>query len=182
MRKRIACGFAGALFVCALGFEGRGLAAEGLVGPIYPVPRFGSFYSLAHTNWPPAPCPPTLFKNAVYAIVGWTNHYVYNDLDDPDHTGGLSRSEMSEEESGGDEPGPLDYSAYGTNLFIMIGLTNSGQAWLTLSNTHSGTYYQILSRVGVAQPPWEFGQILQASSSLTPFANVGIYTTSTRFY
>jgi hypothetical protein len=109
--------------------------------------------------------------------------FYYNDLDDPGHTGGLSRSEMlTSEESGGDEPGPLDFGIYGTNLFIMIGLTNDYQAWLSLSNTHSGTYYQILSRVGVSQPPWEFGQILQASSSLTPFSNVSIHATSTRFF
>ena len=180
MKKRILFGFGCVLMLCALRFGSRVLAAEELVGPIYPVPRVASFHSLAHTNWPWQPAAPNLFTNAVYAISGWTNHYVYNDLDDPGHTGGLSRSEM--EENGGDEPGPLDFGSYGTNLFIMIGLTNSGQAWLSLSNTHSGTYYQILNRVGVAQPPWEFGQILQASSSLTPFANVEVYDPQTRFF
>jgi hypothetical protein len=155
----------------------------GIEGPIYPVPRFGSFYSLAHTNWPAAPCPPTLFTNAVYAITSWPGHYFYDDLDNPDHNGGLSRSEMqTSEESGGDEPGPLDFGTYGTNLFIMVGLTNSGQAWLSLSNTHSGTYYQILNRPDISSPPWTYGQIRQASSSLTPFDNVPTYDHETRFF
>jgi hypothetical protein len=166
MKKRIPCGFAGALIACALGLGNSLLAADGLVGPIYPVPKFGSFYSLTHTNWPPAPCPPTLFTNVVYAIVGWTNHYVYNDLDDPDHTGGeapLSRtSEKSNESCGDSQSGPLAYDYPSNSLFLEItGMTTNGDAaFLTLHGVQSGEVYELMSSPVVPAAKWNAEQAL----------------------
>ena len=50
---------------------------------------------------------------------------------------------------------------YGTNLCIIIGPLTNRQAWLVLSNTHSPTYYQLLSRSRVNADPWGLGQIVQ---------------------
>jgi hypothetical protein len=49
----------------------------------------------------------------------------------------------------------------GTNLCLLIGPLANHQAWLVLTNTHSPTYYQLLSRLRVNADPWESGQIVQ---------------------
>ncbi len=83
---------------------------------------------------------------------------------------------------------PLDF---GTNLYLLIGLTNavSGsttncEAWLVLTNTHSPNYYQLLSRLRVVGPPWELGEIVQdtGSTQQVSFSNVRMDYPSQRFF
>jgi hypothetical protein len=84
--------------------------------------------------------------------------------------------------SGGDTNSPPPQGGgvplnIGTNLFLLIGPTNNNQAWLTLTNTHSPTYYQIQSRADVNPgTPWQFGQILQCTdgNNQLGFSNVPV--------
>jgi hypothetical protein len=64
------------------------------------------------------------------------------------------------------------YILRAADLHLLIGSTNGSQAWLALSNTVPGTYYQILKGTALSESPAEFGQIVQASSDYTLFANI----------
>jgi hypothetical protein len=73
---------------------------------------------------------------------------------------------------------------YGTNLFLLIGPLTNQQAWLVLTNTHNGTFYQLESRLQVDGAPWELGEIVQdtGSSNQVQFSNVPRDYPTQRFF
>src|SRR6267142_6181301 len=81
-----------------------------LYGPVTPPACGGTSWSMSWvSSYPPLPCIPLQFQNSdVYGIVGWTNHFVYDDTANPDHSS-PGRMTMDEGGSGdGDGPTPLD--------------------------------------------------------------------------
>src|SRR6266498_5273621 len=126
-----------------------------LYGPVTPPVFGGTYWSLSWGNsYPPLPCIPLRFINSdVYAILGATNKFVYDDTSDSLH-GSSEMMTMDSEGggSGGEGDGPTPLVDYGTNLFIQIldlenQLSDGGTqqvANLHLINTVPGKSYEIL--------------------------------------
>lgn len=126
-------------------------------GPVTPPAFGGTYWSMSWgSSYPPLPCIPLQFQNSdVYGIVGWTNHFVYDDTSNPDH----SSSEMMTMDSGGgsgggDDPQPL--IDYGTNLWVSLDTwTNESDGtmyYFTIHNTVSNSVYELISCTNVAAP------------------------------
>src|SRR5260370_29989848 len=107
-------------------------------------------------SYTPLPCILLQFQNSdVYGIVGWTNHFVYDDTANPDHSS-PGRMTMDEGGSGdGDGPTPLDVN-YGTNLWVSLDTwTNESDGttyYFTVHNTSPGSVYELISCTNVAAP------------------------------
>ena len=134
-----------------------------LYGPVTPPAFGGTYWSMAHGSaYPPLPCIPLLFANSdVYGIVGYTNQFVYDDTQNPDHTWPEMMTMESEGGGSGEGDGPTPlYADYGTNLWIeIVNLTNQLSdagtqqvANLFLHKTTAGTVYEIISSVDPSVP------------------------------
>jgi hypothetical protein len=190
------------LFVVAFGLRA---AAQWQVGEqvLSPPPR-GNYYSMRlGAHGPPLPFLPC--NVPVYylgTILGTTNHaFAYDDRDLS--SAGRSGTQMTQDgpplpgpgNGGGgggstNGPPPQGYD-YGTNLCLLIGLTNvvSGaitnrEVWLVLTNTDSPKLYQIQSRSRMVGVPWEPGEIVQdtGTNHQVSFNNVRADAASQRFF
>jgi len=166
---------------------GTGLALSALaqwqIGEqLFPPFRPGNYYPLTlGLKAPPMPIPPG--NVSVYylgTIPGTTNNaFAYDDRalaqlassstqngqDGPPIPGGGNDGGSSNDTNA--PPAPQGVGI-GTNLCLLIGLTNvvtgpstNRLAWLVLTNTQNGTYYQLESRPQVRPAPWALGQIVQ---------------------
>ena len=206
MHLTIQRGFKVTLTVLFVAGFSLGALAQWQVGEqVFSPPFFGHYFSLSHDEgWPPLPFLP--YDVPVYFLgpmPGTTNlAFAYDDRL-------LSRNGQASSQSNEDPPpvpggdnggGPggntnapppsLPFDC-GTNLCLIIGPTNAvsvsatnREAWLVLTNTHSPTYYQLLTRPRVVGPPWELGEIVQDTGTThhVSFSNVRTDDPSQRFF
>jgi hypothetical protein len=87
--------------------------------------------------------------------VGWTNHFVYDDTSNPDHSSSeMMTMDSGGGDSGGDDPQPL--IDYGTNLWVSLDTwTNESDGttyYFSIHNTSPGSVYELISCTNVAAP------------------------------
>jgi hypothetical protein len=132
------------------------LADVQLYGPVTPPLVGGTYWSMYWGGSRPAsPCIPLQFAiSDVYGIVGWTNHFIYDDTSDPSH----GASEMTLETEGGsgpeDGPTPLDVD-YSTNLWVSLDSYDASEGttyFFTIHNCQTGSVYELISCTNVAAP------------------------------
>ncbi len=138
---------------------------------VYDPPAFGNYYSMKlGSDGPPLPWLPLYPTNmTVYALgsIDGATAFAYDDRP------AMQRSEEDPPAPGeggeGEDPGvPLGRPAdIGTGLYIDIGPLTNNLAWLALTNTINGTYYQLESRTDTKPgTPWQYGQIVKYTGSV----------------
>ncbi len=162
------------LFLLTAGaFTAHGQWSEGQI--VYDPPAYGNFYSMKlGPDGPPLPWLPLYPTNMTVYALGTLNGVTAFAYDDRPQ---LNRGEDDPPTPGdpgeGEDPGvPLGRPTdIGADLYLDIGPLTNHFAWLALTNTVSGKYYQLLSAAAVTNSPWQLGQIVTASSSHTFFDN-----------
>ncbi len=155
------------LAIAAIGWGGLwpARAADGeLIAP-KGIPKTGSFYRMQRQT-PPLPFNP--FPDLPVYAVDWQRRIFLVDdrLVDYERLDAERKAQVQAEGEGEPEDGPA-YDGYGTNLWIEIyGYDLTHQlAFLTLHNTRSDYYYQLLSKTELSPPWWwNFGQVILNST------------------
>jgi len=143
------------LVIAQMSFCGRALADQ---------PTSPAYWSLQFTNWPSLPYNP--FPNAASFLLG-ANNIAYDDRD-VDY-GQLAAHQSSLEpppppgEGGGGGGGGQASEAYGYGsnvLWIEIYAVTNDLAYMTLHNTRSNKWYQLLSKPALDPGYWKPGQVV----------------------
>ncbi|MBI3880744.1 MAG: hypothetical protein HY301_11890, partial [Verrucomicrobia bacterium] len=69
-----------------------------------------------------------------------------------------------------------------TNLFLEPHGYSNDLVYLRLHNTHSGSLYQLISKVDITSPTWEFGEIITGNGGNVDFTPVPAEEDDTRFF
>lgn len=168
----------GLVGLCAAG------AADGeLISP-KGVPKTGSFWRMQRQT-PPLPFNP--FPDLPVYALDWSRNIFLIDDRSVDYEQWEQEwkalFQADGPEDGGQENGPA-YDGYGTNLWIeIIGVTNSN-TYLTLHNTRSNYYYQLLSKPDLNVPDWTLGEVVlnDAGTNQIYFAPVPLAGLSNQFF
>jgi hypothetical protein len=138
-------------------------------------PATGNFFPLSDTSMPPIPWCPDLPIYYLGILPGMNGPcYGYDDSSLGAQTSNVEPPPEPGEGEPGSDPGvpPINSPSYGTNdLWIdLTGITNDLVS-LTLHNTHSNMYCQLLTNRDLRFPKeWGFGQIVRATNNTTLFA------------
>ncbi len=142
------------LIICG-GYRAHGQWSEGQI--VYDPPAYGNFYSMKlGPDGPPLPWLPLYPTNMTVYALGTLNGVTAFAYDDrPRLNRGEDDPPTPDDPGEGEDPGvplgrPVDI---GTDLYLDIGPLTNHFAWLALTNTVSGKYYQLMSAAAVTNSP-----------------------------